>query len=95
MVHTGLGIQSEITCTVDSFPQATVTWYYDNSQIFGAKDKFAKSESDESESNHTLVIESTEDRNFGKYTCKVANYLGRDEGTVLLTGLLLTLISRN
>ena len=83
IVHTGTGTKSELTCIVHAHPHADVTWHKNDKIINEKKDKrrFLNQKT-----HRTLVIEHTQESDFGQYTCTAKNPLGRANKTIELTG---------
>ncbi|XP_076619696.1 opioid-binding protein/cell adhesion molecule homolog [Colletes latitarsis] len=85
MVHTGLGVESDLTCIVHAHPHVTrVAWYKDQTEILPDPGRI---EIKSDKNPHTLKILHTEQKDLGTYTCVATNKLGRTEKSVVLTGL--------
>ncbi|XP_057323322.1 neural cell adhesion molecule 1-B-like isoform X1 [Microplitis mediator] len=83
IVHTGLGLTSELTCKVHAHPRAKVTWMKNGKQVSGKKDKKLHPED---KSSRVLVIEHTEEHDLGAYTCVASNPMGEATKEIILTG---------
>lgn len=83
-VHTGLGVESRLTCIVHAHPHATVTWLKDKQEVLPKKGSV---EIRSNKTKHYLDILHTEKEHFGNYTCVAENKLGRAEKSIILTGL--------
>ncbi|XP_029055935.2 neurotrimin-like [Osmia bicornis bicornis] len=83
-VHTGLGVESRLTCNVHAHPHAKVTWFKDQEQVIPKKGSI---EIKGEKIRHVLEIIHTEKEDFGDYTCVAENEMGRAEKTISLTGL--------
>ena len=83
VVHTGLRIESELTCIVHAHPHAKVTWYKDRSEIHP---EMGTIEMKEEKSRHTLRILHTEQKDLGVYTCVAKNRMGQGQKAISLTG---------
>ncbi|XP_054000315.1 neurotrimin-like [Hylaeus anthracinus] len=83
LVHTGLGVESDLTCVVHAHPRANVTWYKDQMEVLPEPGRI---EIENPERSHTLKILHTEQKDLGNYTCVAKNKLGRAEKIVRLTG---------
>lgn len=82
-VHTGLEVESELTCVIHAHPAPRVHWYKDQKEI---RNQTGKIEIKTEKNHHSLKILHTEQEDLGKYTCVAANDLGRTEKTLVLTG---------
>ncbi|XP_043499765.1 protein amalgam-like [Polistes fuscatus] len=82
IVHTGDGVESEITCIVHAHPHANVTWYKNQKEL----SKRGRISQKENKSRYTLRIMRTTEQDFGDYTCQAKNKLGQASRTITLTG---------
>lgn len=89
-MHTGLRVESELTCIVHAHPHAKVTWYKDHSEIHP---EMGRIEMKEEKSRHTLRILHTEQKDLGAYTCVAKNRMGQGQKTISLTGNYISLQS--
>ncbi|CAK9804137.1 Opioid-binding protein/cell adhesion molecule homolog [Anthophora quadrimaculata] len=83
-VHTGVGVESWLTCIVHAHPHAKVMWLKDQEEVLPEKDRI---EIRGNKTKHVLDILHTEKEHFGNYTCVAQNKMGRAEKTISLTGL--------
>ncbi|XP_015429049.1 PREDICTED: opioid-binding protein/cell adhesion molecule homolog [Dufourea novaeangliae] len=82
-VHTGLGVESELTCIVHAHPAARVRWYRDGKEVVPETGRIeVKSE----RPRYTLKIMHTKQKDLGKYTCVAENRMKRSEKDLSLTG---------
>lgn len=88
MVHSGVGIESEMTCTVSAFPRALIKWYKDNKEITQKKGLIIMyhGEMKGNKTKHVLKILHTAKHDFGDYKCVAQNSIGRASKTIKLTG---------
>lgn len=89
IVHTGIHMESELTCSVDAYPPAELRWYKDGKIVAGSKQ--SKSESTDLGATrpmikHTLVFSRTEKSDFGRYTCEASNSMGQAKRLIDITG---------
>lgn len=82
-VHTGLEVESELTCVIHAHPAPRVHWYKDQKEV---RNQTGKIEIRMERNHHILKILHTEQEDLGKYTCVAVNELGRTEKTLVLTG---------
>lgn len=82
-VHTGLEVESELTCVIHAHPAPRVHWYKDQKEVRNQTGKF---EIRTEKNHHTLKILHTEQEDLGKYRCLAVNELGKTEKTLVLTG---------
>lgn len=83
-VHTGLGVESRLTCIVHAHPHGKVTWFKDQEKVVPKKGTI---EIHGNKTRHILEIMHTTKEDLGEYTCVAENKLGRAEETISLTGL--------
>lgn len=81
-VHTGLGVDSELTCLIHARPSPRVHWYKDHKEIRPQAGRF---EMRMDKNRHILKIVRTDYDDLGKYKCVAVNDLGRTEKTLVLT----------
>ncbi|KAL2717682.1 neurotrimin-like isoform X3 [Vespula squamosa] len=82
IVHTGAGVESEITCIVHAHPPANVTWYKNQKEL----PKRGRISRKENKLRYTLRIMHTSEQDLGEYTCQAKNELGQANRTISLTG---------
>ncbi|XP_017794440.1 PREDICTED: neurotrimin-like isoform X1 [Habropoda laboriosa] len=90
-VHTGLGVESWLTCIVHAHPHAKVVWLKDEEEVVPKKGSI---EIKGNKTKHVLEILHTEKEHFGNYTCVAENKVGRAEKTISLTGNFLVPLKR-
>ncbi|XP_015190431.1 PREDICTED: protein amalgam-like [Polistes dominula] len=84
IVHTGDGVESEITCIVHAHPHANVTWSKNQKEIpKGENGKFSQAQN---KSKYYLKIMRTNEQDFGDYVCHAKNKFGQASRTITLTG---------
>lgn len=83
-VHTGLGVESELTCVVHAHPPARVHWFRDAKEVI--RPQPGKYELRTEKNHHILKILHTEDKDLGKYFCVATNEIERTKKTFVLTG---------
>jgi len=81
-VHANSGDKAEIVCTVHAFPPPTVVWAFNGNAISSSE----RAQIGKTHNKHTLTIPRVQPTDFGAYTCKASNSLGRDEGTIEMSG---------
>jgi len=69
-------------CQVKAEPRAVVSWYKDTMLLDPSQNKKMESEG----SKHTLVVNSLAITDFGNYSCVAENSIGRDRGSIHLSG---------
>lgn len=83
-MHTGVGVESRLSCIVHAHPHANVTWYKDQKRILPKKNSI---ELRGNKTRYFLDILHTQLEDLANYTCVAENKLGRTEKTISLTGL--------
>nr|ARK20015.1 venom protein [Ampulex compressa] len=83
VVHSGIGLESDLICIVHAHPEARVMWYKDQKEIIPKKGRTALKRK---ENNHTLKIMHTTEQDFGVYTCRAMNNIDQASKTITLTG---------
>ncbi|XP_066597949.1 lachesin-like [Prorops nasuta] len=82
--HTGIGIESQLTCIVHANPIATVKWLKDQKEILPKKGKVIMRDN---KTRHTLHIQHTSAHDLGQYTCTATNDLGESSTTITLSAV--------
>lgn len=82
-VHTGVGVESRLSCIVHAHPHANVTWFKDQKRILPKKNSI---ELKGNKTRYVLDILHTQLEDLANYTCVAENKLGRTEKTISLTG---------
>lgn len=97
IIHSGLGIESEIMCTVSANPPAIIKWFKDDKEIIHKKGSILINHGTmkNNENNHTLKIVHTSTKDFGEYTCIAENVLGKEIRYITLTGNYCYIIFKN
>lgn len=88
VVHTGEGIESEMTCIVSASPEAIIKWYKDNKEIIHKKGGIVMHHGvmKNNKTKHVLKIIHTSMQDFGEYKCRAQNSIGEDIKSIILTG---------
>lgn len=89
-MHTGLGVESRLTCVVHAHPHAKVTWLKDHKEVLPKRNSIQISAN---KTRHILEILHTEKEHLGDYVCRAENILGWVEKTISLTGKFLIFFS--
>jgi len=84
VIHTGLGLEEELTCAVHSSPRAQVIWTRDGVEIDSATEN---TELIQETNRHILKLKLDNRDMFGEYRCQANNELGSAHSDVLVTGL--------
>ena len=82
-MHTGLEVESRLTCNVHAHPRAKVTWFKDQEEVLPKKGSI---EIKVNRTRHILEILHTKKEHLGNYMCVAENKLGRAEKIISLTG---------
>uniref|UniRef100_A0A182IJW6 Ig-like domain-containing protein n=1 Tax=Anopheles atroparvus TaxID=41427 RepID=A0A182IJW6_ANOAO len=83
IVHSGVGHEAQLVCIVHGEPTPSVIWYQDTTQI-GITEQFSQQNRG---NKHSLIIRNVTYSDLGNYTCQASNALGKDRGTLSLSGL--------
>ena len=83
VIHTGLGLEEELTCAVHSSPRAQVIWTRDGVEIDSATEN---TELIQETNRHILKLKLDNRDMFGEYRCQANNELGSAHSDVLVTG---------
>lgn len=82
-IHTSPGLRATLECTVSADPRAEVKWYKSNMAVpFDAR-VISLFDGDK----HMLIIRNVRPGDFGIYTCRATNELGRVEVDIQLSGV--------
>ena len=73
-----------ITCTVESQPDAQVTWLKDGEEI---EEETKNMIINNVIKNNTLKLVALDEEDFGNYTCVAENKLGMAEDSVKISGM--------
>lgn len=82
MVHSGINIDSHLTCIVHANPHAKVSWIFNNTVLQNS----AKYKMHSKKPKHILTIHNTQRSDLGDYLCKGVNNLGEGYANVKLEG---------
>ncbi|XP_050067156.1 neural cell adhesion molecule 2-like isoform X2 [Anopheles maculipalpis] len=83
IVHSGIGHEAQLVCIVHGEPTPSVVWYQDTTQL-GITEQFSQQNRG---NKYSLVIRNVTYSDIGNYTCQASNALGKDRGTLSLSGL--------
>jgi hypothetical protein len=88
VIHSGIGIESEIVCIVSANPQAIVKWFKDGKEIIHKKGSITLNhgQTKNNKTKYYLKILHTSTKDFGDYKCTAENNLGNDTRSLILTG---------
>lgn len=88
IVHSGTGIESEMTCIVSAYPKAIIKWYKDEDEIVHKKGSIIlhHGEMKNNRTRHVLKILHTAEKDFGEYKCLAQNAIGQAYRSIFLTG---------
>uniref|UniRef100_A0A182JWE7 Ig-like domain-containing protein n=1 Tax=Anopheles christyi TaxID=43041 RepID=A0A182JWE7_9DIPT len=82
-VHSGIGHEAQLVCIVHGEPTPSVVWYQDTTQL-GITEQFSQQNRG---NKYSLVIRNVTYSDIGNYTCQASNALGKDRGSLSLSGL--------
>ncbi|XP_047737946.1 uncharacterized protein LOC108674136 [Hyalella azteca] len=82
-VHTGEGQLARLVCVVFGRPRPAVSWLRGDNLV----DSNNHVMDDDSAQTHALTINSVTEADLGNYTCSARNEHGREEKTIVLTGI--------
>ena len=83
-LYTGVDLEEEIVCTVQSSPRAQVTWTKDGQTLENNPPDLVFGQ----EANkHSLTLKKINADTFGKYTCEAKNDFRRDSSFIEVSGL--------
>lgn len=87
-VHSGIGIESELTCIVSANPPAIIKWFKDDKELIYKKGSIIIHHGvmKNNKTKHVLKISHTSIRDFGEYKCTAENPLGKETRNMTLTG---------
>ncbi|XP_012220072.1 neurotrimin-like [Linepithema humile] len=88
MIHSGTGIESEMTCIVSANPPAIMKWFKDDKEIIHKKGSIVihHGSMKNNKTKHVLKILHTSVKDFGEYRCVAENFLGNETKYITLTG---------
>jgi len=87
VVHSGTGVESEMTCIVSAYPEAIIKWYKSDKEIVQKKGIMMHHGTMKgNRTKHVLKILHTTPRDFGDYKCSAENTIGKDIKSIILTG---------
>ncbi len=74
-------LNTKLQCAVDSYPESTIIWTYNDRQIFESN----KYTIVQNQSSSDLIIQQLQSNfDYGLYTCTAANKLGKNSTTIQL-----------
>ncbi|XP_031832963.1 protein amalgam [Nomia melanderi] len=82
-VHTGLHVESNLTCKVYAHPAARVRWFKNQKEI---QPEPRRIELKTVKPLYTLKIADTKEQDLGEYKCVAENKFGQAEKSIVLTG---------
>ncbi|XP_065077868.1 leucine-rich repeats and immunoglobulin-like domains protein 3 [Ochlerotatus camptorhynchus] len=82
-VHSGVGHEAQLVCIVHAEPAPNVIWYKETTQL-GTTEQHSQQIRG---NKHSLIIRNVTRTDLGNYTCQASNTLGKDRGTLSLSGL--------
>nr|XP_029732048.1 igLON family member 5-like [Aedes albopictus] len=82
-VHSGVGHEAQLVCIVHAEPAPNVIWYKETTQL-GTTEQHSQQVRG---NKHSLIIRNVTRSDLGNYTCQASNSLGKDRGTLNLSGL--------
>lgn len=91
VVYSGEGRESELTCIVNAYPEAIITWHKGDKKLTHKKGSVVMQHGGTINGNktkHVLKILHTSVRDFGEYKCHAQNSNGLDIKSVTLTGII-------
>lgn len=86
VVHSGAGIESEMTCIVSAYPEAIITWYKGDKEITQKKGSIVMHHGAMKGNKTKHVLKILHTRDFGEYMCSAQNAIGQDTKSIILTG---------
>ncbi|KAL6439135.1 hypothetical protein ACFW04_003829 [Cataglyphis niger] len=89
VVHSGEGIESEMTCIVSAHPEAAIKWFKDNKEVTHKKGSIVMHHGvmKNNKTKHVLKIIHTSMQDFGEYKCRAQNIIGQNTKSINLTGV--------
>ncbi|XP_073987400.1 neurotrimin-like isoform X2 [Rhodnius prolixus] len=81
-IHSGIGNQAVLTCTVYAEPEAQVRWYRSALKLDVTDDHITETRGN----RHRLIIRQVQLQDLDNYTCEAYNYLGKSRQYILLSG---------
>uniref|UniRef100_A0A8D8IEM5 Limbic system-associated membrane protein n=3 Tax=Culex pipiens TaxID=7175 RepID=A0A8D8IEM5_CULPI len=83
IVHSGVGHEAQLVCIVHAEPAPNVIWYKETTQL-GTTEQHSQQVRG---NKHSLIIRNVTYLDLGNYTCQASNSLGKDRGSLSLSGL--------
>ncbi|XP_020299947.1 lachesin-like [Pseudomyrmex gracilis] len=89
IVHSGIGVESELACIVSAYPEAIMKWYRNDKELTHKKNEIVMhhGETNNHKIKHVLKITHNKLRDFGEYKCRAENHYGQSEKIVNLSGM--------
>ncbi|XP_039282767.1 protein amalgam [Nilaparvata lugens] len=81
-IHAGDGSSANLSCIVESYPTAIVTWYRETKPLTPTE----RSETRSTGHQYWLMLHHVRSSDFGLYTCVAENRMGKAKGTIELSG---------
>ena len=78
----------KLKCTLEAFPQPTVTWTKDGTTLDLNSDKYVmtSSKAGQIDFSFVLTVTSVKEEDYGSYTCTATNDKGTDSHVIVLGG---------
>lgn len=95
IIHSGVKIESEMSCIVSANPPAIIKWFKDDKEIIHKKGlitihhgplKRTDDDKQTMKTKHVLKILHTSMEDFGMYKCVAENTLGNETRYITLSG---------
>ena len=83
VIHTALGDEEEIVCTVHALPHAEVTWVHDGRAVDRTTSNVLINQK---HGRYSLTLLSIDEASVGQYWCRASNSMGQDRKGVTVTG---------
>lgn len=81
-IRTPDGIEAEVSCNIHSEPKAEVKWYKDTMLLDPTNTRHMEVYGN----RHVLTLKKVKETDFGNYSCMADNSLGRDRGSIEVSG---------
>jgi len=81
-IRTNDGIEAEVSCNIHSEPKAEVKWYKDTMLLDPTNNRHMEVYGN----RHVLTLKSVKETDFGNYSCMADNSLGRERGSIEVSG---------
>lgn len=91
IIHSGINVESEMTCIVSANPTAIIKWFKDGKELIHKKGSISlhhgAMKNNTLKIKHVLKITHTSIEDFGEYKCTAENILGNETKYITLTGV--------